>query len=1272
MSTFTSFQPLADDDDDFPTSPRDRTTSAPVSGADRAPARSSHIRFDTADRGLGLAGPRHRADSAGRRRAIDDLLGLVEDELRDDGLGSGSGGSLYEDTSWGGHGHLDEDLDRFLGETTEPLAEDEHSHAPRRAVGASASGGGPSRVSTESSSAFSSRPLLNGDGSGGGSPNGIAVSVDIDGEPRPQGPGSFKKRQTRRGFSAFRYFKDLADRLSQTIRSSAVSHHGNRPHEPGDYDDDDDDEDDEFLGGAGTSSILGRGVHRPPQRRQSQTGLFRIPGLYYGPSRLVRPGPPVATNAPGDPLDWGGFSGRRVAYDNFTTIDWIHDLTMERMRLVALRSMTGWQGELMRIFDSSQAWILVFFVGVITGCVAGYIDIGSVWLSDIKEGYCSAGFYLNRKFCCWHRPENAYCSEWKTWPSAMGTKNYFGGWILACFMYTLFAVAFAASGSFLVKVFAPYAAGEGVPEIKTILGGFVIRKFLGGWTLLIKIVGLVLSVGSGLSLGKEGPLVHISCCLGNILPRVFKKYANNEAKKREILSASSAAGISVAFGAPIGGVLFSLEEVWFQVTYSRDWHAFEMPIFILLGVIGGLAGTLFIRMNIRVATFRKSSWLRHHPISEVAFVALLTGIVGYSHVFLRVSTVDLVANLFRECAEVDGDFYGLCKKSDAGVVVFLLLFAAGIKFVLTVLTFGILLPAGIFTPSMAIGACVGRALGIIMELLHESFPTHPIFSSCNSNLPCITPGTYAMVGAAAFLSGTTRMTVSLTVIMFELTGAVSYVLPIIVTVLTAKWVGDAGGKGLYYLLIRLEGYPFLDGGEEYKGDGVVKDVMTAKDTLEVIPGTGLTVRTLEELLQTTVFKGFPVVNSFADANVVGYAGRAELRYALAAFQKLLTTAKNTPIYFVDPPHNIDPSSYLDMRPWIEITPPTVPPIFPVGMCVELFKKMGSRYVLVTTEGRLEGIVTKKDLLRHSLNAKMSKAWRHLASTKGIRPHAKLALDPNLDLDLRTTLFSGQSFIWRETGQFEWSAVLTRRLISLKQTPTDIMFRSESFSGTDEEDLALLRDYFRLGVCLPTLKVDENFKKKSSNFPGLRLLRQDPVENLFSFICTSNNNIARITQMIDKFCAGFGERIPATPQSKPDKIFYAFPTLDSLLGDNVEETLRGMGFGYRAKYVSRSAKLIADEEDGGEKWLMALRDTDYATAKEALLRLPGVGAKVADCVLLMSMDKLDSIPVDTHVWQIARRDYGVGHYGMKTLTPKVYRAIGDKFRDVFGEYAGLAN
>ena len=118
---------------------------------------------------------------------------------------------------------------------------------------------------------------------------------------------------------------------------------------------------------------------------------------------------------------------------------------------------------------------------------------------------------------------------------------------------------FAFVAAFLVKRLAPYAAGPGISEMKCIIAGFIMKGFLGWWTLIIKSLGLPLAIASGLSVGKEGPSVHYALCFGNVISRFFAKYKTNAAKTREILSAAAAAGVGVAFGSPIGGVLFSLE-----------------------------------------------------------------------------------------------------------------------------------------------------------------------------------------------------------------------------------------------------------------------------------------------------------------------------------------------------------------------------------------------------------------------------------------------------------------------------------------------------------------------------------------------------------------------------------------------------------------------------------------------------------------------------------------------------------------------------------------
>lgn len=272
----------------------------------------------------------------------------------------------------------------------------------------------------------------------------------------------------------------------------------------------------------------------------------------------------------------------------------------------------------------------------------------------------------------------------------ISAKDGFGAYVISYFFYISSALFFASLAALLVKNFAPYACRSGIPEIKTILSGFIIRGYLGKWTLMIKSVGIILSVSAGLSLGKEGPMVHIASCIGNILAYLFPKYGRNEAKKREILSAAAAAGVSVAFGAPIGGVLFSLEEVsyyfplktlWrsffcaliaafilrsinpfgnehsvlFFVEYNKPWIFVELIPFIGLGIMGGCIGTLFIKCNIYWCQYRKHSKLGQYPVAEVLAVTLVTAVVAFPNPYTRMNTSELIYLLFSQCGISSGD-----------------------------------------------------------------------------------------------------------------------------------------------------------------------------------------------------------------------------------------------------------------------------------------------------------------------------------------------------------------------------------------------------------------------------------------------------------------------------------------------------------------------------------------------------------------------------------------------------------------------------------------
>ncbi|XP_034067048.1 N-glycosylase/DNA lyase [Gymnodraco acuticeps] len=343
------------------------------------------------------------------------------------------------------------------------------------------------------------------------------------------------------------------------------------------------------------------------------------------------------------------------------------------------------------------------------------------------------------------------------------------------------------------------------------------------------------------------------------------------------------------------------------------------------------------------------------------------------------------------------------------------------------------------------------------------------------------------------------------------------------------------------------------------------------------------------------------------------------------------------------------------------------------------------------------------MAKHTVLSSGAKLWRSLACAKS-----------ELRLDL--TLACGQSFRWRETAEGHWTGVIGGRVWTLTQTDDTLWYHiyqsldrqgetsgrkkgagvslqlenksdnrfKEAVKKEEEEPVAvtpvhqdtkeeeeMLRDYFQLNVKLGDLykewgAADHHFKHIADIFTGIRMLRQDPTECLFSFICTSNNHITRIQGMVERLCQSLGAPLCQLDQTS----YHNFPSLSALADTSVEARLRDLGFGYRARFLQQSAKQILDTH--GIQWLEGLRSAPYLQARDALRTLPGVGTKVADCVCLMSLDKAEAVPIDTHVWQIAKRDYNYGSgNGQKTITDKLHRDIGDFFRKLWGPYAGWA-
>lgn len=420
----------------------------------------------------------------------------------------------------------------------------------------------------------------------------------------------------------------------------------------------------------------------------------------------------------------------------------------------------------------------------------------------------------------------------------------------------------------------------------------------------------------------------------------------------------------------------------FQVKYDRSWHFFEILFYLIIGVFGGLYGAFVIKWNLKMQVFRKK-YLSSYPIIEAVTLAVLTAIICYPNMFLRIDMTESMEILFQEC-EGDKDYDQLCDREYRWRMIGSLAIATIIRTLLVVISFGCKVPAGIFVPSMAVGAAFGRMVGIFVQHLHESFPTSAFFSACEPDGPCITPGTYAFLGAAAALSGIMHITVSVVVIMFEITGALTYILPTMIVVGVTKAVSERFGHGgIADRMIYLNGYPFLDNKEDHTFGVPVSKVMASSPLC--LPATGTQLKHLDRLLAENTYQGFPIVEDLQSKVLLGYIGRTELRYAIDRAKVDHQAPPHAKCFFTPPESRTDsaPSTSFDTLPatssslnidlsrFFDPTPLTVHPRLPLETVMELFKKMGPRVILIEYRGRLTGLVTVKDCLKYQFMVEAS-------------------------------------------------------------------------------------------------------------------------------------------------------------------------------------------------------------------------------------------------------------------------------------------------------------
>eukprot|EP00040_Diaphanoeca_grandis_P030627 m.181449 g.181449 ORF g.181449 m.181449 type:complete len:832 (+) comp32066_c0_seq2:159-2654(+) len=629
----------------------------------------------------------------------------------------------------------------------------------------------------------------------------------------------------------------------------------------------------------------------------------------------------------------------------------------------------------------------------------------------------------------------------------------------------------------LCAYFAQCAAGSGIPEIKCFLNGIRYPGWLDLKTMMVKMFGVLFSVGATMPVGKEGPMIHSGAIIGAGLPNwlstskfeELQYYFRNDRAKRDFVSAGAAAGVAAAFGAPIGGVLFSLEEgcsfwsqslTWrvfftsmscmlvlnflvsgiiknkepgggwgqlasggmcsFGAFYHHEdnlWDIVDLVFFILIGAGGGVLGGVWNNLQTRITKYRmrRGKLARPFMVLEAMAVALLNSGIMMSLVQIgRCSEY----NVTRANEENLKDVLNLetfhCKEGEFDVMASLaynpleyairnlfhveeqfdilscFLFFIALYFT-SCWTYGLMIPSGLFVPSLACGAAYGR---FVVEVIVQLTPYH-----------VANKGVYALIGSAAFLGGVVRMTISLTVILIEATDQVMFSFPLMATLITAKWVGDHFNKGIYDIHIHLKKVPLL----EYEAEPDMK-LFLCEDVMSKKIRCFNRVNKLSDvihLLESCTHNGFPIVEELAstdpnkppkkrflglilrhqiitllDSSIWGQKirdgdseGTTQPLLAHQAFNRAYPQRKTLSDLSL-PITTIRQSLWIDFGFYMNLTPYTVQPRAQLGRAYVMFRGLGLRHlVVVDDENCVVGVITRKELTEHRVH-ELAHALRH--------------------------------------------------------------------------------------------------------------------------------------------------------------------------------------------------------------------------------------------------------------------------------------------------------
>lgn len=627
--------------------------------------------------------------------------------------------------------------------------------------------------------------------------------------------------------------------------------------------------------------------------------------------------------------------------------------------------------------------------------------------------------------------------------------------VLGCLVFAACNVTLVGLAAAVCVFVSPAAAGSGIPEVKAYLNGINSPNILSVKTLIVKIIGSIGSVGGGLAVGKEGPLVHTGACVAALLGAGGSKkygltwrwlrYFKNDRDRRDLVTCGAAAGVAAAFRSPLGGVLFALEEATSWWSSPLLWRAFftnavvavslrnaikyfsasgfiifnefdggieygykELIPVTILGVVGGLLGALFVKVNVWICGLRRAHINKKGPwmmILEASAIAALTSVLQFSIPWTVPCTPcpenstlcpnpkwlgnyknfncppdhynDLASLLFNTNDDAIKNLFSSGTNDEytyLSLFIFFLIFYG-----LALITYGISVPSGLFVPVIICGSAYGRMMGKLMS--------HIVGTQW------LTEGTYALLGAASFLGGSMRMTVSLCVILLELTGDLELLPLLMCVLLISKSVGDIFTESIYDTHIHFKGIPLLEASPE----GFM-DQLKARDAVIETPRSfsGIVkIGTIIDALQFTAHSAFPVVDQLLNSEETIFHGlilRSHLLVILkdkSLFQRSReehalhlkysyssldlgkpATGKDLKIEDVTITEE-DMEMFVDLHPFVNASPYIVSEDMNMSKVYSLFRTLGLRHICVAPKANnLIGILSRKDLLTHHLEEKL--------------------------------------------------------------------------------------------------------------------------------------------------------------------------------------------------------------------------------------------------------------------------------------------------------------